>query len=444
MSLGESALERSAFDDAEGWLRESLEYNRALKDTFAMGYALVYLAQAAYLQGRLAEAHACLGEALALTSPASTPELLARLFDGSAVLAARGGDLGSAAQLWGASEAIQRAHNVRYWPIEQERHDGEIESARRRAGKQAQEQTFTIAWAAGQAMALEEALALARIRAQMVGALSSKLNAESAGARSAREKLSNRVVGPEASVISPLRIHAFGAVRIQRGDHEVTQRDFIYTKARELLLYLLYHGPRAKQQIALDLWPDISEEQLRSTFRVVVYHLRRALGHAGRVRKERGRYLIMRELDDWYDVEAFDTAISEAERRPPDNLDEAIARFEAARSLYRGDFCEGMMASDWLIEAQGRLRRKQIAVLIALGDARLKRGHARRALECFKEALDHDRYCEDAHRGVLRSYLLLDERSQAARYYQQLCLLFERELGVAPANATSAILQSAW
>ena len=66
--------------------------------------------------------------------------------------------------------------------------------------------------------------------------------------------------------------------------------------------------------------------------------------------------------------------------------DEAIARLEAARSLYRGDFCEGMTASDWLIETQGSLRRRQISVLITLGDAYLEVGHPRRALESFKDA----------------------------------------------------------
>ena len=75
-----------------------------------------------------------------------------------------------------------------------------------------------------------------------------------------------------------MRIHALGAVCIQRGKHEVTTQDFTYSKARELLFYLLLNGPRTKQQIGLALWPEISEEQLRTTFRVVVYHLRRALG----------------------------------------------------------------------------------------------------------------------------------------------------------------------
>ena len=42
MSLGVAALERGEFADAERRLTESLEHNRALKDTFAVGYALVY------------------------------------------------------------------------------------------------------------------------------------------------------------------------------------------------------------------------------------------------------------------------------------------------------------------------------------------------------------------------------------------------------------------
>ena len=47
---------------------------------------------------------------------------------------------------------------------------------------------------------------------------------------------------------------------------------------------------------------------------------------------------------------------------------------EAARSLYRGDVCEDLTASEWLIEAQGELRRKQLSVLLSLGDAYLEVG----------------------------------------------------------------------
>jgi DNA-binding SARP family transcriptional activator len=77
-----------------------------------------------------------------------------------------------------------------------------------------------------------------------------------------------------------------------------------------------------------------------------------------------------------------------------------------------------------------------------LGNARLERGHPKQALERFLEALDYDSYCEDAHRGVLRSYLLLHDHAQAARYYQHLMLQFERELGVTPAPETRELLQS--
>jgi DNA-binding SARP family transcriptional activator len=101
-----------------------------------------------------------------------------------------------------------------------------------------------------------------------------------------------------------------------------------------------------------------------------------------------------------------------------------------------------MTASDWIIEAQNELRQRLIFVLLSLGGAYLERSQPRRALERFKEALTHDRYREDAHRGVLRTYVLLQEHAQAARYYQQLRLQFERELGIALAPETRAVLQS--
>jgi two-component SAPR family response regulator len=205
----------------------------------------------------------------------------------------------------------------------------------------------------------------------------------------------------------------------------------------------LLHGPRTKQQIGLALWPDISAEQLQTTFRVVIYHLRRALGHSDRVMRERGRYALARRPDDWYDVEAFETAVADAKRRMPHHPSEAIARLEAARLLYRGDYCEDMPASDWMIETQDELRRKHLFLLLSLGGACLDSDQPRTALKRFREALKYDAFCEDAHRGVLRSYLILHEHSQAVRYYQRLRLMFERELGIPLAPETHAIMQSA-
>jgi DNA-binding SARP family transcriptional activator len=286
-------------------------------------------------------------------------------------------------------------------------------------------------------MTVDEALALARTNAQ-------QCKTEGSADVNEREQASGRGATSEASGMPPLRIQALGAVSVERGVHEVTSRDFTYGKARELLFYLLLHGPRTKQQIGVALWPDISEQQLQTTFRVVVYHLRQALGYSGRVIRERGRYALARSADDWYDVEAFESAVAEAERRLRLEPEKAIAHLETARSLYRGDLCENMAAGDWLIESQNELRRKQLFVLLSSGGACLERGQPRKALERFMEALKLDTYCEDAHRGVLRSYLLLQEHSQAARYYQQLRLRFERELGIAPAPETYAIIQSAY
>jgi predicted ATPase/DNA-binding SARP family transcriptional activator len=436
MSLGVAALERGELADAEQRLTESLEHNRALKDMFAVAYALVYVGQALYLHGRVEESLAFLSEALTLTHPASPPELLARIFDGLATLASGVGNLGNAAHLWGASDAIHATQNVRLWPVEQERHLEAVAAARRSASDLTQEVTFAAAWGVGRAMALEEALALARD-------LAHTLHAQSGAAGHAHKQSAAYEDAPAALGMPPLRIQALGAIRLHRGKHEITARDFTYGKARELLFYLLQHGPRTKQQIGIALWPDISEEQLQTTFRVVVYHLRRALGHAARVIRERGRYALARSADDWYDVEAFETAVAEAERHMRRDPNEAIAQLEAARSLYRGDFCEDTAAGDWMIEAQNELRGKQLLVLLSLGGACLESDQPRKALEYFREALTHDTYCEDAHRGVLRSYLLLHEHTQAARYYQQLRLKFERELGIPLAPETHAITQSA-
>ena len=57
--------------------------------------------------------------------------------------------------------------------------------------------------------------------------------------------------------------------------------DWTYAKARELLFYLVCHPSRSKEQIGLALWADASNAQLQNNFRVVLHHLRQALGQLG-------------------------------------------------------------------------------------------------------------------------------------------------------------------
>jgi hypothetical protein len=102
-----------------------------------------------------------------------------------------------------------------------------------------------------------------------------------------------------------VEIFGFGAPRVLRAGQELSAADWTYTKARELLFYLLTHGPSTKEQIGLALWPDASAAQLRTTFHPTLHHLRRALGGSAWIALSQQRCDVNRSLPHTFDVEEF-------------------------------------------------------------------------------------------------------------------------------------------
>ena len=251
-----------------------------------------------------------------------------------------------------------------------------------------------------------------------------------------------RAVGPRLD--TPLCISSLGSTRIQRGEHVLTSSELVYAKAQELLVYLLEYPRRTKAQIALALWPEATDRYVRSTFRVVLYYLRRALGDADWIVREPPSYYVFnRRRDYWYDAQAMSEKVEEATReRNRGDPDRAIALLEAALDLYRGDFGEGLPLSDWVLERQESFRGLHLQTLLALGDLYLSRREGRCALPLYLEAVRREKYSEAAYRGAMRCYLELHEPGQARRQYQRLCRDLWEDLRGQPSIETSALVEN--
>jgi non-specific serine/threonine protein kinase len=446
LNLGALLLAQGDSRQATAALRESLALHERLHDHLATAYAHLYLGYAAYQDQAPAEAERqfrfCLGLVTSETSE-SSPELIVRLFDGLAAIASKQGRALHAARLWGAMAALRERYGVRYrtaW--ERQGYEGAVAAARTRLGIRA----FDAAWVEGSQRSLSDILAgeaaptltAPRSVAQDQWRPQARVRPFLAGRPGARQK-------PEVEGYLPaLRITSLGHVGIYRGERLATAAELPYAKARELLFYLLSYPTRSKEQIGLALWPDATPAHLRSSFRVILYHLRRALGDPTWIVRDGQRYRFNRVHTStyWYDVEAFDAAIASAQRQVDSAPDHARALLEAALALYHGDFLEELPAAEWIMQWQERLRQQRLQALLLLGQLYLARQEARLARDTFLSAVASDPYSEEAHRGVISSYVQAQEHSQAARHYARMRETFARELGIAPAPATLAALSA--
>jgi predicted ATPase/DNA-binding SARP family transcriptional activator len=236
-------------------------------------------------------------------------------------------------------------------------------------------------------------------------------------------------------------IYALGPTQVLREGQPLTPADWNYAKPRELLFFLVANEPLSKAQIGLVFWPDASPAQLRRNFRAALYRLRQALGGREWVVFKGGRYAFNRQSSFWYDVEAFEERISAARQSESSRPDQALAEYERAIRLVRGEFLEDVDLSEWALPRREELRQTFLQAHIRRAGLWAGTGRLEEAVDAYRQILLYDNLMESAHRGLMRTYALLGNRNRALSHYEDLRGLLADELGVEPASETQALYQ---
>ena len=102
---------------------------------------------------------------------------------------------------------------------------------------------------------------------------------------------------------------------------------------------------------------------------------------------------------------------------------------------------EDFAYSEWVMEHQQELRHNYQEALLLLGELLYGQDHHAEAAEAYRKAISHDRYLEEAHRGLMRSQAALGERGRAIRHYEELVEMLYEQLGTAPAPETGELYE---
>ena len=244
-----------------------------------------------------------------------------------------------------------------------------------------------------------------------------------------------------AQAQAELCIFGLGSTRVIRNQYECVPSDWRYTKARDLLFYLLCYGAKTKEQIGLALWPEASSAQLRHNFHSTLYHLRRTLGRSEWIVYENGRYSFNRQFAYWFDVEAFEFHIAQSQQLQASMPAQSIDCLKRAIKIYRGDFLEDCSSGEWYLLRQNELGRAYFKALLVLGELLVAEKRYELATDVYHQLIARDSLLEVAHRELMRCYALIGERSQALQQYQSLVETLYKELGTTPAPETTALFE---
>lgn len=420
INMGDLARDEGNVAQSQTFYASALAHLQAVDDQLGQALALYSLGLLAMEQEDDERALTLLKESLELYRSTAYLPGMVEVVEALASVSGRQGQPGRAVRWLAAAAARREAMDTPVSLPERGRYERTLAALRTAPGESA----FAAAWREGQALDLEQVVA----------------EALGEGSDTALP------TAVESAPQLQWRAFALGTARVLVGERALTNADWTYAKAKELFFYLLTHPAATKAQIGLDLWPDASPAQLRSTFHRIMHCLRRALGRAEWILFENDAYTLNRALPHWFDVQAFEASLAEARRIlksavTPAARARAAQCLEEALALYRGDFLADMDAGEWAIFQQEELRQRSIEASLTLGEIYFADARYAQAADVYRRLIALDPYLETAHRELMRCLARQGETAQAVRHYQTLSRLLHDELKTRPAPETTLLFE---
>jgi DNA-binding SARP family transcriptional activator/Leucine-rich repeat (LRR) protein len=254
----------------------------------------------------------------------------------------------------------------------------------------------------------------------------------------------------ELSLLGPLEIAIHS---------EPIEVDSNYVRALLCFLVIEKHRPHRREALAEMFWPEKPEGVARNSLKQALSNLRKALGD----RENASPYLLVSRDDVQFnqssayqvDAFAFVEKIAACEEHPHDDLaacEICQGYLRRAVDLYRGDFLVDFYLphdqdfNDWVFLKREVFQRQMSEVLSQLSMIYEAQGDLAHAVEYARQLAELEPWSENNHRNLMRLFALNGMRSAALRQFQICSESLEKELDVAPSNATLALYEEirAW
>lgn len=226
-----------------------------------------------------------------------------------------------------------------------------------------------------------------------------------------------------------------------------TTLDLPSSRSLSLLKYLLLnHKQKTPREMLLEIfWPDTAMERGRNNLNVAMNSIRtafRTITDRPVVLYKDNAYGIAPEIKLWVDVEEFEGLVDSGNRLEARNrMSSAISDYEAAISLYQGDFLEQNPYENWTVLPRERLRSAYLVTLDRLSQIYYRREQYAMCITLSQLILNRDRCREDAHSMLMRCYNLQGQDYLALRQYQACADALRLELDVSPSPETTELFE---
>lgn len=198
---------------------------------------------------------------------------------------------------------------------------------------------------------------------------------------------------------------------------------------RRLVALLALRGRMGRCRAAATLWPDADPPRAMARLRTQIWRVHQAVPDL--VVSDGGRLGLHADVDT--DV-----------RRLAALAGTVLAALDADLAAWTPEPTSGELLPDWedewLDDERERLRQLRMHTLEAVAGRLAGTGRYGPAVDLALTVLRGDPLRESAHRALIRIHLAEGNVAEARRAYRRCALILERELGVGPSGATSALL----
>ncbi|MEW6494935.1 MAG: BTAD domain-containing putative transcriptional regulator, partial [Cyanobacteriota bacterium] len=215
-------------------------------------------------------------------------------------------------------------------------------------------------------------------------------------------------------------------------------------RLQSLLAYLLLHrhAPQLRQQLAVQLWTDVTESESRANLRRRLHDLRRLLPDAEQF------LVVSQKTIQWQphapftlDVAEFEEAIAQAESaKQAGNLDKVRQYWEKAIALYTGELLPSCYG-EWIVPKREKLQQQVMQGLAELVSLLAAQADYRAGIAYAQQLLQMDSLCESAYCSLMRLHAQEGDRARALQVYHQCMTVLREELGVDPSPTTCKLYQ---
>jgi DNA-binding SARP family transcriptional activator/predicted ATPase len=208
-------------------------------------------------------------------------------------------------------------------------------------------------------------------------------------------------------------------------------------KGQALLFYLAVTGQaHSRSRLAGLFWGDMPDEVARANLRLTLSRLRKELGGALAASRQEVALRAGYRLD----VAEFEQ-LATLPSSPDLTLPTAVA-------LYRADFLtdfeldESLEFESWMLAERARLRQLAQDLFYRLAQTGAEAGDLAHGIEAARHLLRLEPWHEEGHRQLMWLLAAAGQRSAALAQYEICSRLLQEELGVQPADETTALYQA--